>query len=181
MNNIKPLFNEYSDLIEEFGENGLIDRYETLLKNSDDFIKKMDYSEYVFVNKMTLAYAMCDCLSDILRLKKFHNIDRENEIKTTSYEVFWLLKRKPLQIKSERKELVYVNEQFVLSRIVHHLSNNEEETLITLGDKRLEFFMNTLFYHLKYRALEPRMLEMFILSFNAGKIFAEELKAKKAE
>jgi hypothetical protein len=181
MNHIKPVFIEYTDLIENFGEKELISRYDTLLKSSNDFIQKMGYSEYVFVNDITLLYAMCDYLSDVLRLKSFHKIERENEVKATAYEVFWLLKRKPLQVKSDSKEHVYVNEQYALSRIVHYLSNNEEETLLTLGNEKLEFFMNTLFYYLKYRLVEPRMLEMFILSFNAGRIFAEELGVKKVE
>jgi hypothetical protein len=173
--NIKPVFTEYADLIEKYGEEKLISRYETLLKISNDFIQKMGFSEYVFVNEMIMLYAMCDYFSDILRLKNFHKIDKVNETKITSYEVFWLLKRKPLQIKNGGHEFVYVNEQFALSRIIHHLSGDENVTLITLGNEKLEFFMNNLFYYLKYRPFEPQMLEMFILSFNAGRIFAEEL------
>jgi hypothetical protein len=182
MNSIKPEFTEYTDLIEKFGKEALTRRYEMLLKSYVEFIEKMGYSGHIYVNEMTLLYAMCDCFSDILRLKQYHKIENVNEIKMISYEVFWLLRRKPLQIKSDGKEFVYVNEQFVLSRIIQFLSYDKKintdakKTLVTLGSPELEFFADTLLYYFKYRKNDAKMIEMFILSFEAGKIFADELK-----
>jgi hypothetical protein len=174
MNNIESVFVEYSSLITEFGESKLVSRYETLLDIIADFKLKMDYGDNVYVNEIILLYAMCDYFSDISRLKLFHKIDRINEVKIASYEIYWLLKRKPLQVKADNKELAYVNEQFALSRIIHYLSNNEEKSLRTLNNDELDFFVNTLFYYLKYRPLDAQALEMFLISFNAGIIFAQK-------
>jgi len=176
MNNIESVFVDYSDLIENFGKDKLINRYETLYEIAGNFIKKMGYTDKVYINEMVLLYAICDYFTDIMRLKLFHKIDRTNEVKIISYEIYWLLKRKPLQIKNDSKELVYVNEQFALSRIIHYISNDEEKSLFIIGNDKLDFFINTLFYYLKYRPFDAQALEMFLISFNAGKIFAQEQK-----
>ena len=175
---IESVFIKYSDLIKEFGKDKLINRYEELLSISNDFIMKMDYHENIYVNEMMLLHVICDYFSDILRLKRFHKLERVNEIKIISYEIYWLLKRKPLQLKVCSDELVYVNEQFALSRIIHFLGNNEI-FLTTLENDKLNFFMDTLFYFLKYRLLDAQSLEMCLISFHAGRIFEEELKKHK--
>jgi len=177
MSSIESVFVEYTDLIEKYGKDELVGRYETLLNIADDFIQKMGYKDDVYINETILLYAMCDYFSDILRLKIFHKISRTNEVKILSYEIYWLLKRKPLQSKKNNKELVHINEQFALSRIIHYLSNDENKSLLTLNSEKLEFFINTLFYYLKFRPFDAQSIEMLLLSFNAGKIFAEELKS----
>jgi hypothetical protein len=176
MNNIESAFVEYSEITDEFEKQKLISRYKTLLVIATDFIQKMGYSNSVYINEMILLYAMCDYFSDILRLKSFHNIDRINEIKILSYEIYWLLKRKPLQIRDNNKDFIYVNEQFALSRILHYLSDDKKESTRTLGGDKLEFFVNTLLYYLKYRPFDAQSLEMFLISFNAGVIFEQEQK-----
>lgn len=48
----------------------------------------------------------------------FLTFNKLNEIKIKAYETFWLLKRKPLQLKGqvEDDKFLYVNEKFLLTR-----------------------------------------------------------------
>lgn len=175
VSNIESVFSKYDDLVTEFGRKKLEERYEVLLHSATEFIKKMDYGSIVRVDEYTLLYAMLDYFSDILRLKQFHNINKVTEIKIISYEAFWLLKRKPLQLLTREEGAVYVNEQFILSRIIHCLMDNDERAVDVFANDKLEFFNESLFYFLKYRWFDSQTIEMFILSFIAGKTYFEEL------
>jgi hypothetical protein len=170
MYGIEAVYTEYNDIVGEFGKNKIQDRYESLLKTTHAFIEKFDYNQKVRVNEITLLYTVFDYFSDISRLKSFHNIDKINEVKILSYEIFWLLRRKPLQQLVNDPDIVYVNEQFVFTKFFHFLMGNKDS--ISLQDNReLDFFADSLFYFLKYRHCDAQMFELLLLSFKAGEIY----------
>jgi hypothetical protein len=172
---IEPLYLDYNDIVEEFGREKIESRYEVLLSALDEFIKKMEYTDSVFINETLLMYSLLDYFADISRVKSFHKIKRVNEIKITAYETYWLLKRKPLQIESKHKEYAFVNEQFALSHIVSFLVENRNSGFELMGSKNLDFFANTLFYFLKYRLYDAQTIELFLLSFKAGYLYHKKL------
>ena len=174
VNKINSIFTEYTDLLVEPGKDELINRFEELLKSLEEFINKMGYSENVRIDELALLYALCDYSSDILRLQKFHKISECISVKNISYQVYWLLKRRPLQIMRCDKELVHVNEQFALTRILHYLSDYELTSLAVFEKEDLKFFVNTLFYYMKFRTCDAQALEMILLAFNAGSVYAKE-------
>lgn len=60
-----------------------------------------------------LSYdAIMDYFTDVYRLKEFHKIKNINMIKIVAYEVYWILKRKPIQIRGTEvnTKVVFANE-----------------------------------------------------------------------
>jgi hypothetical protein len=175
MYDIKPLYSQYDDVFQEFGEKKIEKRYETLLSALNIFIKKMGYSEDVYVNETILMYSLLDYFTDIMRIKSFHKIEHVNEVKIIAYETYWLLKRKPLQIKGIKKEYAFVNERFAFSHITNFLSTEDDTKTKLLEGGSLDFFLNTLFYFLKYRHYDAQVIELMLLAFKAGETFQLEM------
>jgi len=168
---IETRYVEYTDVIKEFTEKKIQARYHRLLVSAQKFIQGMDFKDHIVCNETILMLVVLDYFSDIMRLKKFHGIDRTNEIKILAYETSWLLKRKPLQIKnSNDQKYAYCNEQFAYSQIMFWLKKGEgEDGIKALAHEDLKFFSNTLFYYLKYRDYNPQVLELMFVSFMAGR------------
>ena len=163
----------YDSIISEFTKKKLEERYETLYKTASEFIDKMGYKNNVCIDDYALLYAMFDYFADISRLKKFHKIDLINDIKIASYEAYWLLKRKVLQVFKCSMDTIYVNEQFVLTLILKCLSDKENISVASFGNEKLKFFFDTFFYSLKYRPFDQQAIELIALSFNAGRVYSE--------
>jgi hypothetical protein len=64
-----------------------------------------------------------------------------------------------------------VNEQFALVMIVHFLQDGKKEFALLKGNDKLNFFMDSVYYFLKYRRCDAQMLELMLLSFEAGGIY----------
>ncbi len=149
-------------------------RLESLLTNINEFIKLNGYQEKVKLNVLALGYALVDYFEDIRRLKLFHNIEHINCEKIVAYTSYWLLQRKPIQVLTEDKELLYINERFVLAYISDFLSNDKKDSLLLRTEKGINSFKETLFYFLKYRVVNASMLELSIISFFAGQIYEND-------
>jgi len=84
-----------------------------------------------------------------------------------------LLRRKPIIVKdSSLEELVYINEKFIHSIITSYILDDNFN--IDIKDSSIKPFISycdTLLYYLKYRSCTPQVLEMIILSFQAGKLY----------
>ena len=165
----------YNDLIAEFTRKKLEDRYEFLYKSAETFISEMGASR-VIIDEYALLYAMFDYFADISRLKMFHKINRINEVKITSYAVYWLLKRKPLQVCEGSRENAFINERFVLSIILNCLSAEGKIPFCELGDEKISFFTEHLYYYLKFRPFDAQSIEMLILAFFAGRVYSDEIR-----
>lgn len=178
MNNIESIYSNYEDLIEEFSEVVIRSRYAFLHKECNEFLKNMNLADAVRVDEVLLMHAVLDYFSDVSRLKKFHHINHINEIKVISYESFWLLRRKPLQVVKENQNsdfLSFVNEKFVFSRIAAFLVEDKMELVLREEDKKAFLnYLDTLYYFLKYRQYDPQMLELMILGFKAGEIWGRQ-------
>jgi hypothetical protein len=173
-------YHQYSDLIAEFGKTRFEKRYVEILDSLYEFIKQFDYSEKVRVNEFTLGYILFDYFADISRLKLFHKIDKVNEIKILAYESYWLLRRKPLQSIKDDKETIFVNEQFVFTRILQFFNDEKEDRSSLLYDrKNLRFFTDSLFYFLKFRTIDAQSIEFFLLSFQSGRKYQIILDKQK--
>ncbi len=122
-------------------------------------------------------HAVLDYFTDISRLKHFHKITRTNSFKVISYEISWLLRRKPLQVLEDgREELVYINEKFVLSYIMSYLTHlvgtDFYDDLKPKNQEAFDGFIDSLYYYLKYRNCNSQALELALLSFGAGIVAA---------
>ena len=150
------------------------DRYESLLMDMNHFIQMNDLTDIVVVNEMVLAYALIDYFEDVKRLKYFHSVDHINAIKIVSYVSYWLIRRKPIQILSNQKELVDINERFVLAYIIGFLNNEKKGSVLDRHEAGLEAFKESLLYYLKFRFIRANSLEIMLIAFFAGQIYQED-------
>lgn len=158
------------------------DRFEAQLENMNAYIEKSGYSKKMIVNPLVLGYALVDYFEDIQRIKALHPIEHINSIKIYSYISYWLLRRKPIQILSPERELIFANERYVYAYIMDFLNcyqDNRKElnglsNIFTDTRQGIDTFRESLFYYLKYRVRNALELEMFITSFFAGQIYQEQ-------
>ena len=170
MNNIKVLFTDYKDVVQAFGEEKIIARFEFFI----NFIKKVgdEDNDKLGVNDKVLQYCIMDYFSDVYRLKEFHKIGKINDIKRVAYESYWILRRKPIQILSDEQNaenLIFSNEKFVLTYLTNELLGDKKNNILSdEATASYKSFVNSLYYHLKYRDCDAKVLELMILSFKAG-------------
>jgi len=175
MNEIEAIYLK-DEIVDSFGRDVIKARWSALDEKMNHFIKEMGLSNSVRVDRFLLSVVIADYFNDIQRLKAFHPIGEINSIKVISYTAYWLLRRKPLQVYSANsdKELITINEKFVLQYICTYLSVRKREKHIFLReDKGLKSFSSMLLYFLIYRVHDPYSLEMIIMAFFAGQIYEQ--------
>ena len=175
MEDIRSEFRKPEKLIEEFSSKNkkFSERYSSLLRMMNTFVKEAELSDKVLVNELMLAYALVDYFEDIMRLKEFHHVGHINNVKIVSYTAYWLLNAKPLQVLRNDKQLVYINERFVLSYILTFLESEEKGAILQRSNRALKAFSEQLLYFLKYRGINAHSIEMSIISFLAGRVYQE--------
>lgn len=174
MQNIYSKFEFPVELIDtEEKREKFIQRYDSLYTQMQDYIDKSGFSEDVVINELILGYALVDYFEDIERLKDFHKVEHINSIKLTAYTVYWLLRRKPIQLKKSKKELLYVNERFALAFVLGFLSSREKKHIIVRDERGLESFSESLFYFFKFRNFNAQNIELALTAFFAGQIYQE--------
>ncbi|MCI5936073.1 MAG: hypothetical protein MRZ65_11260 [Lachnospiraceae bacterium] len=78
-----------------------------------------------------------------------------------------------MQVIGQEKELIYVNEKFVLAYILDSLSNDEKGNILLRNNAGLKSFKESLLYFLKYRYTSATSLELMIMAFFSGQIYQE--------
>lgn len=173
MNNIENTYVNYDELVAVVGEDVVKSRIQQISQEMLDFLKVNDLENIAYVHQMALTHAVMDYFSDIQRLKDYHNIEHTNEIKIKAYETFWLLKRKPLQLKDQIDDdkYLYVNEKFLLTRLTSFMLGDDIYKPI-IGEKSVIFknYLDTLYYYLKFRRCDAQSIELMLLAFKAGQI-----------
>ena len=169
MKNIKTEFSDYSEIINKIGEEKIEERFCAIHDIYLNFIKSIGFKDEIdiIINDRILMHCIMDYFADITRLKNFHKIELINKDKIISYECSWFLRRKPIQLlRKDKEEMVYVNEKFVLTILVNHLTLGKIDSI---SEKTLmNSFCESLLYYLKFRDCSPKIIEMIILSFKAG-------------
>lgn len=150
-------------------------RYKSLYAQMKEYIEASGCSDKVKINEIILGYMLVDYFEDIDRLKKFHNLDHLNSIKLVAYTVYWLLRRKPIQVLSNDKDLQYINERFALMFVLTFLSCEDEDKkhIAARENKGLVTFIDLLFYFFKFRQFNAQDIELMITAFFAGQIYQE--------
>lgn len=161
----------YDMIVEEFSEEVISDRYKYLYDKIKKYIEERECQDILIINEELLQQAVMDYFADVYRLKVFHKIEHINMTKIVAYEVYWLLKRKPIQLPNhvENNKFVFANEGFLTTFIAHELLVPDETSLLSEQEK--EDFLKLLKhinYHLKYRSIDKQSLELLLLSFETG-------------
>lgn len=173
MDKIQEIYESYGDITGKFGLDVVQKRFMDLNQTYVDFINKENIADKVTINSFMLIHAIMDYFTDISRLKDFHKIDFTNSYKTVAYEICWLLRRKPIQVLEDRhEELVYINEKFILSYALNFITTSKEsvryQDLSKVRQQCFDGFIESFYYHLKYRNCSAQSLELALLSFEAG-------------
>jgi len=143
-------------------------RYIIILEKIQKFIKKDNIENNVEFNFRLLKSAIIDYFVDIARVKKFHGIQIINPEKIYAYTAYWLLKRKPLQIKIPYNGCEFVNEKFITSYMMSVISAEKDVTKLWENNPTMKTFQSLLFYNLKYRHVSQQSLELMIEAFFCG-------------
>lgn len=173
MDKIQELYTSYDDIVNKVTLQRVQERFRDLNQSYIDFIESENISDKVKVNSFMLIHAILDYFTDIARLKDFHKIDHTNSYKTLAYEISWLLRRKPLQVlEDENESLVYINEKFILSYAFNFITESKKsiryQELNEVKKQCFHGFIESFYYHLKFRNCDPQVLELAMLSFEAG-------------
>lgn len=166
---------DYEDLVNEFGENKIKERYIKTYECLESFIERNNYKENLEIVPSVLNQVIIDYFVDIYRLKDFHKIDHANFLKIHAYMGYWINRRKPLQIIKDdvnKVNLAFANESFVALYLIRYTRGDEIDVKLLDEVKQdyFEFYEN-LEYFLRYRTVTPQMLETMLEAFNAGKAF----------
>lgn len=174
MNNIENTYVKYDDLVEVVGDDIIQSRIKQISQEMIDFLDATKLNDIAYIHKMALTHAIMDYFSDIQRLKDYQKIEHINDIKIKAYETFWLLQRKPLQLKEQLEDdrFLYINEKFVLSRLTSFLLGEDiNKPLLDANKVAFTNFLNTLYYYLKFRKCDAKSIELMLLAFKAGRLF----------
>lgn len=170
---------DYEEIIEHFGKEKIISRYEAIETLMESFIQKCNYQDKVKIADSVLNQTIIDYFMDIDRLKNFHHIDKINFIKIHAYSAYWILKRKPIQIiddDEEDIELAFVNENFVATYLIQFLQGEHKGVTIKKEDRlAYDDFMDNLHYVLRYRIITAQTLETMMESYFAGQVFERSI------
>lgn len=165
----------YDAIVSYFGEQTIGDRYKYLYDKMQEYINERGKQDVLYIHEDILHQVVIDYFADIYRLKEFHKITHVNIIKIVSYEVYWLLRRKPIQMKvvpMESKE-VFANEGFLTTFIAHEcLAPEETEPMNKEQEDAFFKYLKHIYYHLKYRNVDKQNLEIMLYSFETGRFIA---------
>lgn len=162
----------YDAIVNYFGEETIADRYKYLYDKMQDYINTRGLKSSLIVCEDILHQAIMDYFADVYRLKEFHKIENINMTKIVAYEVYWILRRKPIQISGAEvnTKVVFANEGFATTFIAHEcLVPQETQPLSKEKEEVFLKYLQHINYHLKYRCIDKQCLETILYSFEVGK------------
>ncbi len=137
-----------------------------ILKEMQIIIRALGLENDVEVNAYILGKAIIDYIEDLDRFEEFEGIKSSNIAKTYAYLIYWIARHKPIVILNVEKseEAIYINEKVCTAILI---SNMQKEKNIALNTNN-EYFVNLLFYNLKYRVYTQKSLELMIEGYFLG-------------
>ena len=162
----------YDVIKDYFGREVIADRYRYLYDKMQKYIDERKWQDGVIISEDILHQMVMDYFADVYRLKMFHKIENINMTKIIAYEVFWIVRRKPIQNKhrSFDSRMVFANEGFATTFIAQeYLMPEETEPLCQEKEEAFLKYLQHIFYHLKYRCADKQCIELMLYSFETGK------------
>lgn len=127
-----------------------------------------------------------DYFVDTLRIKEFHRIERTNVYKRIAYMVYWIMKRKPIQILPKSNDVPFnINEKFATMYLVNEMLVNYSDTMkkenwekswAEIPQTRKNNFFRNWEYFLTYRNFNAQNLEIALMNFEMGINIGENIK-----
>ena len=171
---------DYRDLLIKYGEEDIKVRIDRRRDSIQNFLTSLNLSdEQVRISDRNLQLAVLSFSSDLKRIEPYHNIQDVNVIKIHSYEAYWLLRKKPIQIVSDFDGCERINERYVAFMLTDFLLRDWGDAVLS-GQSKKEFkdFAQTLYYSFSYRNFNAQNIELVLLGFRAGIAVGENLPEK---
>lgn len=162
----------YKYLVERFGEDKIISRYEWLYNLMNDYIIARGLDDLVIISTDVLNHVIVDYFVDIDRLKSFQEIEKVHSTKIYAYMCYWLLRHKPMQLmnKEGSGKIAFINEEFASCLIRSYLFSEPENVPILDNQKdKVDGFVSTMMYYFQYREYSAKNIEIMLLAFEAGR------------
>ncbi|GHV93786.1 hypothetical protein AGMMS50293_01060 [Spirochaetia bacterium] len=165
----------YQFLLEYFPANIISLRFEALWRDTVKVIEGMGLEDKVRIDEESFQMVVIDYFSDIARLKAFQDISRINVNKIYGYEMYWFLRRQPIQIVEPIPDNFDINEKIAISIFLPRILKEADmpytqSTQYSEFRSRLNIFINLLFYNIKYRTFTQQSLELVIEAFLCGSV-----------
>jgi hypothetical protein len=163
----------YQFLLQYFPGNIISMRLKALWVDTYNVIKSFGLVNKLRIDEESFHNIILDYFTDIVRLKDFQDIKRTNVDKIYGYELFWFLRRHPIQLLENDPNLYDINEKIALNVFIPRILAEsglpyEPKNQATEFQKRLNKFIDLLFYNFKYRTYTQQSLELMIEAFLCG-------------
>jgi hypothetical protein len=165
--------NHYQFLIKYFPANKRHMRFKSLWADTVKVIESYGLDKKLRIDESSFQNIIIDYFTDTARLKDFQDIKRTNVDKIYGYELFWFLRRHPIQLIEDMPNNFDINEKVAigvfLPRILAEagLPYKPKEQSAEFQEK-LNKFIDLLFYNLKHRSYTQQSLELMIEAFLCG-------------
>ncbi|TGL63305.1 hypothetical protein [Leptospira sarikeiensis] len=166
---------DYDYLIKEFTEEKIKDRFIYLCELAKKIIRQQKLESFCSVESDLISEVVIDYFSDIDRLKKFHGLKKANTFKIAAYTAYWILRRKPIQIKGDinsadsvtKAKIRDINEIFAKSLALGIIYDfrKQVDPGMEATSKLVNFYVH-LNYHFVYRQPNPQSLELAFTAFD---------------
>jgi hypothetical protein len=164
-------------------------RYKELIKNIQCLLVMYQVEEQCSIDYDLLWDAVIDYFEDVARMKDFHDIEHTEIVKIISYQAFWLVRNKPIQIVNnaqlpEKKR--HINEAIFSYLLVNNIATELQSRIepnIQI-DNFVYKLMNhplmielraNLYYNFRYRQQSPKSLLLFVEGFMSAAEFTLQI------
>ena len=165
----------YQFLLEYFPANNIHLRFKTLWEDTVKVVESYGLQNKLRVDEKSFQMVILDYFTDTARLKDFQDIRRTNVDKIYGYEMYWFLRRHPIQIIDGCQNLADfdINEKVAMGVFLPRILQAaklpyEEKKQNAEFQAILKKFIELLFYNLKYRTYTQQSLELMIEAFLTG-------------
>ena len=163
----------YQFLLNYFPANKISIRFKTLWMDTVKVIESFGLDKNLRIDEKSFQMVIIDYFTDIARLKDFQDIKRANVDKIYGYELFWFLRRHPIQLIEDMPEHFDINEKVALGVFLPRILAEaglpyDPKNQTAEFQKRINTFINLLFYNFKYRMYTQQSLELMIEAFLSG-------------
>ena len=161
----------FSEIINYFGRDTIMARYKFLHDKMQEYIIARNLEDKLYVNVGILHQTVMDYFSDLYRMKEFHKINKADMISILSYEIYWILRRKPIAPMPGENDsrLIFCNEGFVTTLIAHELLVPAGEAPINASEETtLLDFLREVNYHFRYRSIDKQDIELILYAYRTG-------------
>jgi len=160
----------YQFLLKYFPANKISIRFNALWADTVRVIENTGFEDKLRIDEESFQMAIIDYFTDIARLKDFQDIERANVDKIYGYELYWFLRRHPIQIIEEIPDNFDINEKVAIGVFLPRILAEAGMPYSEEGQNdefrvRLKAFIDLLFYNLKYRSYTQQSLELMIEAF----------------